>query len=384
MTKRRLFGRREFWIGAALHLAFARAQAQAPEKIIPAHKGVVYSLAFRPAAPASLEGSQKAVFASAGSDGDIVIYEWDGANYTSKRYSLGVKHPRGVQSIAFSSNGQWLASGDWDGKVRLWEWNNGSYSAMPKILYSDPKFHVLAVAFREVNYTLKNKQEKEEKKQKWEVLWGSDNQTIQRYAIKEDRKDSAGNLKELVSALAISPDSRWAVAGGEKTLFVRDCLDLNAPDTELISDKMHPSTALGTIARAIAFVDNATVAVSVRYNTKLCLYRIVNDRNASRKEVLIGNAEEVACLAFCKELDLLFAGDVKGNITLWNLKRPPDKEETRLKKIKFVPAAQRPENGHTTGIRSLAVSPDGKWLVSGGQDGRVYIWSVSELLNAPE
>ncbi len=45
-------------------------------------------------------------------------------------------------------------------------------------------------------------------------------------------------------------------------------------------------------------------------------------------------------------------------------------------------AAERPElvlqTGHTGGIQALAISPDGKWLVSGGQDSTLKIWSLEK------
>ena len=41
------------------------------------------------------------------------------------------------------------------------------------------------------------------------------------------------------------------------------------------------------------------------------------------------------------------------------------------------PAMRRALDGHTGGVASVAVAPDGSWLVSGGADGTVRIWDVA-------
>ena len=36
------------------------------------------------------------------------------------------------------------------------------------------------------------------------------------------------------------------------------------------------------------------------------------------------------------------------------------------------------ESAHGSAVRSLAFTPDGRRLLSGGEDGRVLIWSLSQ------
>lgn len=66
-------------------------------------------------------------------------------------------------------------------------------------------------------------------------------------------------------------------------------------------------------------------------------------------------------IAYCPSSPLLAAGDVKGEITVWDL-------ETRK--------PVRGWRGHDSTVRSLVYTADGKQLVSGGMDGVVSVWDA--------
>jgi WD40 repeat protein len=42
-------------------------------------------------------------------------------------------------------------------------------------------------------------------------------------------------------------------------------------------------------------------------------------------------------------------------------------------------AIVRTFSGHTNGVETLAFSPDGRWLVSGGRDQSIRVWDVGDL-----
>lgn len=67
-----------------------------------------------------------------------------------------------------------------------------------------------------------------------------------------------------------------------------------------------------------------------------------------------------------------------------NSKRPPRPQRKKPKKVKYVRGVQKveetgEEHGHTKNILSLAVSPSGKFLATGGEDNKLIIWDAATL-----
>ena len=65
-------------------------------------------------------------------------------------------------------------------------------------------------------------------------------------------------------------------------------------------------------------------------------------------------------------------------------KRPPRPQRKKPKKLKYARGLQKvaetgEEHGHTKNILSVAVSPSGKFLATGGEDGKLIIWDALAL-----
>lgn len=127
---------------------------------------------------------------------------------------------------------------------------------------------------------------------------------------------------------------------------------------------------------------------------------------------LHGHQSTVGALAFNQEGTLLAAGDYKKRIVLWNVKTHQPERVLAFKEFgdvvrsiafspdkKYMAASSKDgsivlfdlksntneatfsfpgQNGHSGNIWSIAFSPDSKLLASGGSDGKVIIWRVEE------
>ncbi|THC99831.1 hypothetical protein EYZ11_000643 [Aspergillus tanneri] len=65
-------------------------------------------------------------------------------------------------------------------------------------------------------------------------------------------------------------------------------------------------------------------------------------------------------------------------------KRPPKPQRKKPKQVKFVRGLQKvseseEEHGHTKNILSVAVSPSGKFIATGGEDHKLIIWDAATL-----
>jgi WD40 repeat protein len=79
------------------------------------------------------------------------------------------------------------------------------------------------------------------------------------------------------------------------------------------------------------------------------------------------NKADVLALAFSPDGSLLAAGDAAGRIVLIDVK---DKKVLVSSRWTF----------HTGRIASVAFSPSGRRIVSGGADESIYIWSVDKII----
>lgn len=79
----------------------------------------------------------------------------------------------------------------------------------------------------------------------------------------------------------------------------------------------------------------------------------------------------------------LFTTSKDLEISKWDI-RDSTKNPTLIKTVKggiqhLELSKEHSENGHCDEIYASAVSPDGKYLVTGGKDGRIIVWSVNSL-----
>ena len=311
-------------------------------------------------------------------------------------------HSREVRTVAFSPDGETIASGSADSTVILWD------VATRRIIATLRNTHLVrSVAFSPDGATL---------------AVGSNSKAVDMWDIATQRKiGTFGGHRNLVTSLAFSPDGTtlatgsqdrtiklWNVAtrqniatlshthGVESVSFSPDGGSLASgswggtsssdPGVVWLWDvsTLQPIVKLeghADAVRSVAFSPDGTILASGSYDGKVILWDI-----GTRKSIatLDGYDSWVYAVAFSPDGTILASGtrdsvDPSANNTLklWDL-------STR----KFVATLRHIDRstGHAQPIHSVAFSPDGTILVSGGGrwdlEGSVVLWDVSQYTSA--
>ncbi len=258
-------------------------------------------------------------------------------------------HPLGdhrgkVLSVAFSPDGETLASGAYDNTVRLWDLRNPG--AEPTVL-DDHEDGVFWVAFSPDGKILAS---------------GSDDTTVRLWDPKNLDAEPAilhGHVGG-ISCITFSPDGR-TLASGSDDATIR-LWDLQNPGTEPTVLEGHEEGIL-----SIAFSPDGETLASGAYDNTVQLWDLRNP--GTEPTVLDDHEDRVFSVAFSPDGKILASGSSDKTIRLRDPQNPG--------------VAPTVLDGHEKGILSIAFSPDGKTLVSSGYDGTVRLWDLYNFSTDP-
>jgi WD40 repeat protein/serine/threonine protein kinase len=334
------------------------------------HTAQIDSLAFSP------DGR---ILVSAGEDG--LIQRWDVETGSAIGEPL-LGHYDSVRAVAYSPDGRRIASASLDMTARLWDAETGQPIGEPLTAHEDM---VLAVAFTPDSQLLATGG--------WDGtvrFW--DAETAE--AVGEPLTGHNG----LVMTLAFSPDGALLATGGSDDsvlLWVLD--DLEAGGFPLVNHQDD--------VRDLAFSPDSRWLASAGNDDTVRLSSVV-DVTSMIYRAHTGNVWSVE---FRQDGTQLATGGSDGNVLLW---LPPEKpllaervlnadtplmalalspDETMLAaaggvgsnfQIRVWDNATGAEHllidGHADLVTTLAYSPDGTLLASGGRDGLIHLWSAED------
>jgi WD40 repeat protein len=300
-------------------------------------------------------------------------------------------HTKAVESLAFSPDGKTLASGSRDHSIKLWDvatarntatlkeedpylWETVAFSPDGKLLATGGWFN--KVKLWDVG-TLKGKLLLDEMRQCPEtaVVFSPDGKTLASGGVCRDQMKlfdvATAKVKATlvtwkgfnpagVMAMAFAPDGKTLISAGSPDEIKRwDVSTGKNTKTQKTTNELHYASA--PFRSETAFSSDVKTVATTRYRDKsITLWEVATGKVQA---TLKGHTTPVRSVAFSPDGKTLAAGCQDGTIKLWDVTR--GKELVTLK-------------GHADEVQCVAFSADGKMLASGSADKRIKLWDMAK------
>ncbi len=245
-----------------------------------------------------------------------------------------------IHSVAFSPNGQCLASGDFNGDIRLW---NARTHQLQLILKGHTNW-VQAVAYSPHNQLLASGSF-DGTVRLWNVHTGVCLQTL------------TGHTQGVYS-VAFSPDGKMLASGSD------DCTirlwDVNTG--EYLNSWQYQDDTKPHDVKSLAFSPDGQMLASGGSEQTIQLWRIHDGHQGHCWQTLVGHQGWVWSVAFSPDGRMLASGSDDHTIKIWDVSTG-DCLKTLV--------------GHHNEVRSIAFSHDSGLLISGSKDRTIRVWNIS-------
>jgi WD40 repeat protein len=300
----------------------------------------------------------------------LLLVTWDGA--TVERLGAPLAgHQESVLSVAFSPDGQTLASGSQDHTVRLWDVATGQPRGNPLTGHT---YHVNSVAFSPDGQTLASGGcSKTDEERSWHCLQGEI--WLWDVATGKPRGEPFTGHAGSIFSVAFSPDGQTLLSGsGDGTFRLWD-VATGKPRGE-------PFTGHAGSIFSVAFSPDGQTLLSGSGDGTFRQWDVATGQPLGA--FLGGQPDHASSVAFSPDGKMVAFGYcasyhevycTEGGVSLWDVATGQPRGN--------------PLTGHTNSVWSLAFSPDGKTLVSvacgkGGEmychEGEMILWDMETML----
>jgi WD40 repeat protein/transcriptional regulator with XRE-family HTH domain len=243
-------------------------------------------------------------------------------------------HTDTVRALTFSPDGRTLATGSWDGTIKLWIIESGAL-----LWTSWVTDNIESLAFAPDGRTLASSGDAAIV-QIWDAHNGTHRQTLSGHSGP-------------VFALAWSPDGSLLASGGVDGGIRLWELSRAQPETFVRTLTGHTNWVLG-----LNFAPDGTQLASGSWDNTVRLWDVAS---GSLRQTLTGHTDRVRAVVWSPDGHLLASCGFDQTIWLWDVDR--SSYRTGL-------------HGHTAGVYDIAFTPDSRSLLSGSEDGTLRVWDV--------
>jgi WD40 repeat protein len=296
-----------------------------------------------------------------------------------------------VRALTFSPDGRYLIGGGEKGEVNIWDVTQANVSATRLALKSDLYSAIRAIA---VSPT-------------WlAVIADEGTGYVWRWADLTAEPLALTGHTDRGLTIAISPDERWIVTGGDDA--TARLYDLTAPDPNdsVVQLLGHEESVIGAL-----FSPDSRWLVTAGTDTTARVWDMSQPESlTAAKFVLRGHNDQIFTLDISPDSRWLVTGSRDNTAHLWDLKAPDPtaatanyplrSHEDDVLAAKFSPIGNLVATGssdktvrlwpiyysfqgfpivlrgHTSVVGDLAATSDWQWLASGSGDGTVRLWEV--------
>lgn len=263
---------------------------------------------------------------------DCTIYLWNPANGALLK-TINPRVGGSITSVAFSPDGQYIATGITDNTIRIWRVSDGS---LLRTLRGHSN-RVNAVAFSPNGQYLAS---------------GSDDNTVKVWRVSDwlQIHNLTGHAN-IVRAVAFSPDSQYLASGSGDTTIRIWRVDTGGIVTTLYGHIDHVTS--------LAFSPDGTHLASASQDPSIKIWRV---SNWSLRTTLADHDDSVTSIAFSPNGQYLASASVDDTIRLWRVSDW---------------SSERTLYGHSNDVDGVAFARDSKHLISISKDGSIRVWRAS-------
>lgn len=244
------------------------------------------------------------------------------------------RHNAPILSVAFSPNGNWLATGSMDKTIKVWNMATGRL----KYHFRGHQEMIRAIAFSPDN--------------KW-LASSSADRTVRVWNLASGKLhyQLAGHPSEVWS-VAFSPNSAWLASGSK---------DKTIKTWEVATRKLqHILAGHKDGIATLAYSPDGTVLASGGIGGMVKLWNL---ENGQLLDTLSQHKDEIWSIAFSPDGKLLATTGKDKTIKIWQTKSY---------------SLQKSWIAHKHGVSSIVFSPDSEWIISTSLDNQIKFWNIAD------